>query len=122
MASAARIAIGLRVSEATGRHRERQRRDPARSDARERAPLANRLAHAAKIGRLQVAQPAVDGLEMIERRGGAEIAAIDQRDRQPALRGVVGDRQAVDAAAHHEHVEFAFGEAREISNQAGLIL
>ena len=59
---------------------------------------------------------------MIERRGRAEVAAVDQRDGQPALRRVVGDRQTVDAAAHHEHVEFAFGEAREVSNQAELIL
>ena len=101
-----------------GRHRERERRDPARRDARERAPLANGLAHAAKIGRLQVSQPAVNRLEMIERRGGAEIAAIDERNGQAALRGVVGDRQAVDAAAHHEHVEFAFGKPRKISNHA----
>jgi len=64
----------------------------------------------------------VDRLEMIERRSGAEITAIDERHGQPALRGVVGNRQAVDAAAHYEHVELAFGEAREISNHAGLIL
>ena len=75
-----------------------------------------------KIGRLQVSQAAVNGFQMIERRGGAEIAALDQRHGQPALRRVVGDRQTVDAAADHEHVEFAFGEAREISNQAELIL
>ena len=59
---------------------------------------------------------------MIERRGGAEIAAIDQRNRQASLRCVVRNRQTVDAAADHEHVEVAFGKPREISNQAGLIL
>ena len=84
----------------------------------ERSPLDDGLAHAPKVGRLQISQTAVNRLEVIERRGGAEIAAIDQRDRQAALRGVVGDRQAVDPAAHHEHVEFAFGQPREISNHA----
>jgi hypothetical protein len=78
----------------------------------------NRLAHPLEIGRLQIAQPAVDGLEMIERGSGAEVAAIDQRDGLSTLRGVVGDRQAVYPAAHHEHVEFAFGQPREISNHA----
>ena len=57
-------------------------------------------------------------LQMIERRRGAEVAAIDQRNGQPALGGIVGDREPVDAAANDEHVEFAFGQPREISNHA----
>ena len=50
----------------TGRHRERERSNPARSDPREGTALADRLAHAAEIGRLQVAQAAVNRLEMVE--------------------------------------------------------
>ncbi len=122
MESAAFIAIGLRVSVAPvgiANASGATQRGAMRANARR---SQNRLAHAADIGRLQVSQAAVNGLEMIERCRGAEIAAIDQRNGQTALRRVVGDRQTVDAAAHHEHVEFAFGEAREISNQAGLIL
>ena len=59
---------------------------------------------------------------MIERRGASEIAAFDERDRQPALRGVVGNGQPVDTAAHDEYIEIAVGEPREVSNQAGTIL
>ena len=64
----------------------------------------------------------MDRLEVIERRRRAEVAAIDERNRQSALRRIAGNRQAVDAATNHKHIEFAFGEAGEISNQAGLIL
>ena len=35
---------------------------------------------------------------------------------QPALRGVVRDRQPVDAAAHDEHVERAGGEAIDVAD------
>ena len=51
--------------------------------------------------------------EMVERGAASEIAAVDERHRQPALRAVVRDRQAVDAAADHEHVEGAGSEAAE---------
>ena len=54
---------------------------------------------------LQIAQPAVNRAQMIERRAAAEVVALDQRHRQAALRRVVRDRQAVDPAADDEHVE-----------------
>ena len=52
----------------------------------------------------------------------AEITSLDEGDREPALRGVIGDRQPVDAAADNEHVDVAVGQARKISNQTGTIL
>ena len=109
---------GILRQRGRGRHDERQRRDKARRDAGEGAPLANRLAHPGDVGGLQIAQPAVDGLEMIEGGRGAEVAALDQRHRQPALRGVVRGREAIDAAADDEQVEFGGGQAREISIHA----
>ena len=41
---------------------------------------------------------------------------------RPALRGVVGDRQPVDAAADDEDVDVAVSQASEISNHTGTIL
>ena len=46
----------------------------------------------------------MDRAEVVERRAAPEVAAIDERHRQPALRAVVRDRQAVDAAADDEHI------------------
>ena len=103
-------------------HHERQGSDVPRRHAGKRAPLANGFAHAAEIGRLQISQAAVDRLEVIERRRRAEISALDERHRQPALRGVVRDREAVDAAADDEQIEVARGQPREISYQARTIL
>ena len=37
--------------------------------------------------------------------------SLDERDGQAALSGVVGDGQAVNAAAHDEHIE---GAARQL--------
>ena len=83
-----------------------------------RAPLAHRLARAREVERLQVAQPAVDRAQVVERGAAAEVVALDERDRQAALRRVVGDRQAVDAAADDEHVEGAAGQAVEVADHA----
>ena len=58
-----------------GRHHECQRRDKPGSDPREGTALANRLAHAAHVGRLQVPQPAVKGFQMIEGRRAAASAS-----------------------------------------------
>ena len=68
------------------------------------------------IERLQIAQAAVNRPQMVEGRSAAEIVALDERDRQAALRRVVGDRQPVDAAADDEHVEGAAGEAIEVAS------
>ena len=57
-------------------------------DSRNRTPLADGFAHAADIARLQVPQPPVNGLQMIERGCRAEIASLHQRHRQAALRRV----------------------------------
>ena len=64
----------------------------------------------------------MNGLQVIERRRRAEIATLDERDRQSALCRIVCDGQAVDAAADDEHVEFAIGKPRQVSNQAETIL
>ena len=88
-----------------------------------RTPLANRLSHARQVARLQITKTAVDGLEMIEGCRGAEIVALDERHGQPALRCVVGDRQAIDTAADHQHVELACGQgARDLGSSVNYLI
>jgi hypothetical protein len=52
---------------------------------------------------------------MIERGAAAEVATLDERDREAALRHVIRDGQTVDAAANDEHVEGLVGEPIEIA-------
>jgi hypothetical protein len=102
------------------RQREAKRDDGMRRDAGEGAPLAHRFACASDVQVLQVAESAVNGAQVVEGTAAAEIIALDERHRGAALRGVVRDRQAVDAAADDEHVERALGEPVRISKHVGL--
>ena len=65
---------------------------------------------------LQVTQPAVNGAQMIERGAAAEVAALDERDCEAALRAVTRDGQTMDAAADDEDVERLSGEPIEIAS------
>ena len=53
----------------------------------------------------------MDRAQVIEGAAAAEIVALDERDGQPALGRIAGNRQAVDAAADDEHVEGLRGRA-----------
>jgi len=48
--------------------------------------------------------------------------ALDQRDREAALRRIVRDRQTVDAAADDEDVEGGAGELIQIARHVAAIL
>jgi len=63
----------------------------------------------------------VDGPEVIEGVGAAEVAALDQHDRQPALRCVRRDRQAVNTATDDEQIERAGAEPLRIPNHRTVI-
>jgi hypothetical protein len=76
-----------------------------RGDARDGPPLEDGLAHAAEVTALQVPQPAVDRLQVIERRAGAKIVALHERHPEAAQRRVPGRGQAVQAAADDQEVE-----------------
>jgi len=52
---------------------------------------------------------------MVERGAAAEVGPLDERDRQAALSGVVGNGQAMNAAAHDEHVEGGAGQLLDIA-------
>jgi hypothetical protein len=109
------LAAGERTVE---RQREGERADRVGRNPCDRPPLADRLARAAEVERLEVAQPAVNRAQVVERRAAAEVVALDQRDRQAAQRGVVGDCQTVNAAAHDQDVEGAGGQLVQIARHA----
>ncbi len=98
-----------------GPDQERQRAEQPRRDARQGAALADRAAGVTQPPVLQRSQPAVHGALMIERGGAAEIVGVDERGLQPAAGGVVGDRQAVDAAADDEKIEGRAGKRVEVA-------
>src|SRR5262245_28709085 len=86
-----------------------------RCDSCNGTPFVHRLARAREVERLQIAQPAVDGAEVVERSAAAEVVPLDERDRETPLGGVVGDRQAADTAADDENVEGSCCEPVEIA-------
>ena len=55
-------------------------------------------------------------LQMVEGGGAAEIAALDERHRQPTLRRVGRDRQAVNTATDDEQIEGASAEPPNVSD------
>src|SRR5205823_5319263 len=55
------------------REREDERLNGVRRDARQRRPLARRLARSAEIERLEIPETTVNRAQMIERRAAAEI-------------------------------------------------
>jgi hypothetical protein len=52
---------------------------------------------------------------MVERCAAAKVAGVDEGGAKAAARGLVGNRQAVDAAAYHQQVVRRRAEAREIA-------
>jgi hypothetical protein len=84
-------------------------------DARQRAPLVDRLARVIDPAGLERSQPAVRGALMVEGRGRGEVARLDERDLQPARGGVERRRQSVNAAADDEHVEGRAAERCEVA-------
>jgi hypothetical protein len=77
---------------------------------REGAPLSDRFPCTRDVGVLKISEAAVNRAQMVEAAAAAEVVALDQRNREPARRGVARDRKTVDAAADHEHIEGSAGE------------
>jgi hypothetical protein len=92
-----------------------RRADQVGQDARQRAALADEQPHLAKVARLQRAQAAVQRLEIVERRGSAEITLVDDRHRQAPLRRVPCRRDPVKAGADHDDIKFRIRQPAEIS-------
>src|SRR5918999_5503783 len=74
-------------------------------DLHERAPLPMGLPDEANVAEAQVAEAPVDELRRSARGLGAEIRAVDKRDRETGAGRLAGDPGADDAAADHEEVE-----------------
>jgi hypothetical protein len=73
------------------------------------------LADPRDVGVLQVTDAAVDHLVGVRGRGAGEVAALDQRHREAALRRVEGGRRAEDAPADNDQVEAVARERGEIA-------
>ena len=98
-----------------GRHHERQGAHEVGQDPRQRPPLADEQAGLCEIERLQRAQAAVQGFQVVERRGGAKVVPVDDRDRQPALRRIPRRRDPVEAGTDHQDVETSIHQVAEVA-------
>ena len=58
-----------------------------RRDPRDGSTLADRLAGAGEVERLQITNTAMNGAQMIERSTAAKVLPLDERDRKTPLRG-----------------------------------
>ena len=96
-------------------HHEGERRHQRRRDARHRAALADGEPGLCDVAGLERPQAAVHRLGVIEGAAAAEVAALDERGGEAPLRRVVGDGEAVDAAADDEHVESFRREAGSVA-------
>ena len=101
---------------ARGRDDKRQRPHQVRDDAGQRAALADEQPHLLEVERLQRAQAAVQGLQVVERGAAAEVAAIDQGHGEAAVDGVPGDGRAVDSGADDQHVEPGVRQSPEVAH------
>ena len=99
-------ALGARVDLRRQRHGLHDRPDEVRCGLGEQdVALAGALHGDADRALGQVAQAAVDELGAPAARAPGQVAALDERDAQPARGGVQRDAGAGDAAADDEEVE-----------------
>ena len=68
-------------------------------------PFADEPPHLRQAEGLQRPQAAVQGLQAVEGRAAAEVAAVDEGDAQAALGGVPGGERAVDPGADDQQIE-----------------
>ena len=90
--------------------------DEMRHHSRQRAPLAQVLAHLGELAVLQRSHAAVDGLRVVEGGAGADVAAVDEGDFQAALRGIPGHRGAVDAGADYQQIVGFIGQPPQVAS------
>lgn len=106
------------------RQQERKPMDEVRRDRPgQRASLVVRLADEPHVAETEVAQPAVDELRGGTRGARAEVARVDERDREALTRRVCGRGGPDHAAADDEEVERRPRErvARRLPGQSGLV-
>ena len=78
--SRAHHCSALEKAPSISRDKKRQRVYEVRRNAHEVSALAHRFAHSDEIGVLQIAEAAMDGLEIVERSTAPEITFVDERD------------------------------------------
>ena len=96
------------------REQERQGPDQVRRDAgHQQAALLVRFPYEAHVAEAQVPQPSVDELRRCARGLPAEVAALDERHREPVPGCGRGDAGADYPAAHDQQIEVPAGELFE---------
>ena len=86
-----------------------------RGDPQQRGALPTGFANPGEVQVLEVADAAVDDLERVRRGLPSEISALEQGNRQAALRCIAGGRRAADPTTHHKEIELAFSEVLELA-------
>src|SRR5690606_20748883 len=81
----------------------------------QRGALLARGSQAGNVAMLKIPNTAVHDLEGICRGAGAEIGALDERDREAAQGRVTRGCCAERSAADHDDVELLIGKRGEIS-------
>src|SRR5690349_24921522 len=81
-----------------------------RSDVQERLALAHVAPHKTEVEELQVAQSAVDESRGPGAGAGAEVVLLDERDGEPAERGVTRDARPDDPATDDQEIDGAVAE------------
>ena len=99
---------------------KRQRLGEVGGDAGDDRLLFAGLAHQADAALGEIADAAVEQAAGAAARAGGEVVLLDQRGSESAHGRVAGNAGADDAAADHEHVEPARGEAIDCRG-AGLV-
>src|SRR5690242_88838 len=89
-----------------------------RCDAKPCPTFAHERPRLPHIELLQRTQPAVHDLETVPGDARAEVASLEQGDRQPPARRIPCDAGSDDAAAHEQHVERDISEQIQSSSHA----
>jgi hypothetical protein len=105
-AAARQLRAGRAVHLAAERDQERERADQVRrARVHQDRPLARGLPRDADVAVREVAQAAVRELRGPAARALREVAALDERDAEPAGGGIERAPRADDPAADDEHVD-----------------
>ena len=81
-------------------------------------PLERRFAYLVEAQLLQQAEAAVQQLRRGGRGGSAEVAPVDQRDREPTAGGVERDAGSADPGADDDDVELGFTQLLDVALHA----
>ena len=100
----------VRTALVQGQEKRQAADEMRRDDPGQQPPLVMCLPYETHVAEAQVAQAAVDELRRRARGRPAEVARVDERDREPGPSGVGRDPRSDDPGADHEQVESPLGQ------------